>query len=542
MMKVKLILSALMITAIAAAALSGCGKQMNNTDETTVPETTVASPVTKLPKTNMKKWRYNKEKNLYYQLGIAYCEKPADEKYEKLAYFVPAAYMNAKKNPDGTFTCKLNKCAKVNGYTAADAPIAMVVNTPLYASAEAVTEDTVEMGIEMGRIAEFTAKGFVYVYSGCRGINEGAPSGVTDLKAAIRYLRYCNDVNAGDAGKIFTFGMSGGGAQSVILGASGDSEMYKPYLKKIGAIQGVSDSVYGSMSWCPVTSVDTANAEYEWMMGCTRTGRSKKDREMSDKLAEAFAKYVNSAGFVDKDGNKLTLTESKEGIYQAGSYYDYVKGVIEQSLNNYLADLRDPKAAREYTDDMNKDKKWINYDKSTNTATITSIADFAKACKQAKKDLFTGFDQPDGSINLFWCEDDELTHFDKILCDVLTELKSKYADDYRSDFSKKDALGYTVEQRVEMYSPLYFLMKSREGYKTANVAKHWRIRSGIEQSTNSLTTEINLALALDAYDGVESVDFETVWARNHETAERNGGNDIKNFIRWVISCTKDQER
>lgn len=87
----------------------------------------------------MSKWQYNKEKNLYYKLGIAYCEKPADEKYEKLAYFVPAAYMDAKKNDDGTYICKLNKRAKVNGYTAADAPIAMVVNTPGYSSAEAVT-------------------------------------------------------------------------------------------------------------------------------------------------------------------------------------------------------------------------------------------------------------------------------------------------------------------------------------------------------------------------------------------------------------------
>ena len=535
-MRAKLILSILMITAIVAAVLSGCGEQINNTAENTVPET--AAPVTKLPKTDMSKWQYSKENDLYYQVGISYCENPANEKYEKLAYFVPAAFMDAKKNADGSYTCKLNETAQVNGYTAANAPIVFCVNTPGYFAADAVTEDTVNMGMGIGRIAEFTAKGFVYVYPGCRGINEGAPSGVTDLKAAVRYLRYCDDVNAGDAEKIFTFGMSGGGAQSVLLGASGDSEMYKPYLKKIGAIQNVSDSVSGSMSWCPVTSVDTANAEYEWMMGCTRKGRSAEEQAMSDKLAEAFSKYVNSAGFVDKDGNTLTLTKSEEGIYQAGSYYDYVKGVLEQSLNNYLADLNDLKAAREYVDDMNKDKKWINYDKSTNTATITSIADFAKACKHASN-LVTGFDQPEGRNNLFGYGDGNRAHFDKILCDVLTELESKYAVDYKSDLAKKDALGYTVEQRVNMYSPLYFLMESRDGYKTANVAKYWRIRSGIKQSTNSVTTEINLKLALSAYDGVESVDFETVWERTHEYAERNGGDSIKNFIEWVISCTKN---
>ena len=54
-----------------------------------------------------------------------------------------------------------------------------------------------------------------------------------------------------------------------------------------------------------------------------------------------------------------------------------------------------------------------------------------------------------------------------------------------------------------------------------------------------MTTEINLKLALSAYDGVESVDFETVWERTHEYAERNGGDRIKNCIEWVISCTKN---
>lgn len=535
-MKAKTIISILIITAIAVCAFTGCAKQ-DSTPETTVPETTIAEPVTKLPKTDMTKWRYSKENDLYYQTGILYCETPADEKFEKLAYFIPSAYMDAQKNADGTYTCKLNYSARVNGYTASTAPIAMNINTPGYYSAEAVNDDTVDMAFEMGRINEFTSKGIVYVYPGCRGIDEGAPSGVTDLKAAVRYLRYCNDINAGDADKIFTYGMSSGGAQSVLLGASGDSKMYDPYLEKIGAVKGVSDSVLGSVSWCPVTSLDTGNAEYEWMMGCTRTGRSKEEQSMSDKLAEAYAKYVNSAGFTDKNGKKLTLTESKEGIYQAGSYYDYIKGEIERSLNNYLADLSDPKAAQEYVDSMNKDKKWIIYDKTANKATVTSIADFCNSCKRAK-DLPTGFDQPDGQNNLFGYGDGKRAHFDKILSDILTELNSPYAADYKADLAKKDALGYTVEQRVNMYSPLYFLMESREGYRTANVAKYWRIRSGIEQDTNSLTTEVNLDLALNAYDGVESVDFETIWARNHDLAERDNGDSVTNFIEWINNCMK----
>ena len=76
------------------------------------------------------------------------------------------------------------------------------------------------------------------------------------------------------------------------------------------------------MAWCPVTNLDTANAEYEWMMGCTRPKRSDELNAISDKLAHAYAEYVNQAGFTDEGGKPLTLTESKEGIYQAGSYYD----------------------------------------------------------------------------------------------------------------------------------------------------------------------------------------------------------------------------
>ena len=54
-----------------------------------------------------------------------------------------------------------------------------------------------------------------------------------------------------------------------------------------------------------------------------------------------------------------------------------------------------------------------------------------------------------------------------------------------------------------------------------------------------MTTEINLALALEKYNGVKSVDFETVWEKTHEPAERTG-DSTENFIEWVNSCMKGQ--
>jgi len=48
----------------------------------------------------------------------------------------------------------------------------------------------------------------------------------------------------------------------------------------------------------------------------------------------------------------------------------------------------------------------------------------------------------------------------------------------------------------------------------------------------ALTVEANLALALGNYEGVEDVEFETVWGQGHTTAERSG-NSTDNFIAWV---------
>lgn len=56
-----------------------------------------------------------------------------------------------------------------------------------------------------------------------------------------------------------------------------------------------------------------------------------------------------------------------------------------------------------------------------------------------------------------------------------------------------------------MYTPLYYLLKSEDGYVTSTVAKFWRIRTGINQGDTALTTEVNLALALESYDGVKDL-------------------------------------
>ena len=529
------------ITAIIAVFImlilsAGCAQQTTESSEETTAAATAV--VTKLAKPDMTRWQYNAENEMYYQLGVSYCEKPADIHYEQLSVFVPAAYVSARKNGDGTYTCEINKKGAINGYTADSAPIVMPVFTEGYAAAEALTEDFVNGNTGFTEtLSEYTSQGFVYIYAGCRGINEGAPFGAAVLKAAVRYIRYSDDVLPGSAENIFAFGMSGGGAMASVLAASGNSPLYTPYLDAIGAVQGVSDAVAGVMAWCPVTDLATANAEYEWMMGCTRQGRSEEWNRISDKLAYAYAGYVNSAGFTGEDGKPLTLEKSQSGIYQAGSYYDYIKSVIESSLNNYLSDNKlTGGAAQDYINGLNADKKWIAYDQKTNKASVTGVEDFVKTCKKASGQT-VAFDWPESENTLFGKSNGRGAHFDRILSGVLTELNSQYAAEYAADMDLTDTFGYTVEQRVNMYTPLYYLLKSSGGYGTSEAAKHWRIRTGIEQPATSLTTEVNLALALKHCDGVDSVDFETVWGQGHAPAEREG-ESTGNFIRWVNNCLK----
>jgi hypothetical protein len=539
---------------------------------------------TALNKIDNTKWNYNSEDKVYWQVGIQYCSTPVDLTYETLGIFVPAEYMNATDNGDGTFTCEINTTANVNGYTAETAPVVIPVETPGYASMKAPTD-------YVNGVSDYTNAGFIYVNAGCRGRNEGAPTGVTDLKAAVKYIRYNEGNIAGSTERIFTFGMSGGGAQSALMGATGDSELYTPYLNAIGAVEGYSDAVAGSMCWCPITNLDYANEAYEWNLGSSRSDLSEDMQKLSDSMAEEFAEYINKLGLKDENGNTLTLEKSDEGIYQNGSYYEYIKSVIEKSLNNFLKDTAFPyttggskkdiggmmggmanggnrgerqtgmgglnefemadginrngtnnaseektySTAQEYIDSLNKDVQWINYDETTNTATITSVEAFVQVCKNASKSIgaFDDLDATQGENTLFGYNDGTGAHFDSIMAELLKD--TEYGQAYSEDLKKTDSVGSTVNTRINMYNPMYFIEDYYDGYKSANVAKYWRIRTGINQGDTALSTEVNLALALESY-GAE-VDFETVWGEGHTKAERTG-DSTSNFIEWVNECLK----
>lgn len=420
------------------------------------------------------KWNYDETNDIYYQIGLVYCAKPQATEYESLAVYVPGAYMQGVKNPDGTYTCQINPKAKVGNYTTVTAPVVMPVNTGGYAAQMAPSS------YDGTGLSTYLSQGFVYVYAGCRGRSNGtnpdgtaydggAPWGVTDLKAAVRYLR-CNDsLIPGNKNRIFTFGHSGGGAQSALMGATGDSEMYMPYLSSIGALmkdsQGkpLSDAIDGAMCWCPITNLTQADLSYEWMMGQFSSEGTRAygtwTRSLSRDMARAYADSLNRMGLRDEQGNVLTLTQSESGIYMAGPYYDYLKTTIETSLNNFLKDNQFPlttgqsdfqvdgafpgqgaqesmggwtppkgapvmpmaqeephtyNSAKEYIDALNGDNPWITYDEKTNTATISSVEAFVEHMKQATKSVgaFDDLQKAQAENLLFGNGQNDALHFD----------------------------------------------------------------------------------------------------------------------------------
>jgi hypothetical protein len=467
------------------------------------------------------KWQYNSSSDVYYIVGMSYCAKPANTSYETMGIFVPGKYMAATKNSDGTYTCTVNSTGTVNGYTASTAPIVVPVNTPGYSAQSAPSGYS-------SSIASFTNAGFIYLWPGVRGKTQGAPLGVTDLKAAVRYYRYLQakqNAVPGNTDRIFSFGHSGGGAQSAIFGTSGNSSLYDQYLTAIGAESGYKDNICGSMCWCPITNLDQGDESYEWNMGLTRSSLSSTDANISKGLASEYAAYINAIGLKNPStGTALALSSTSDGYYQSGSYYEYVMGVINDAVTRY--------------------NKYNSASVSTySTTDASALYSFVSAYKKASKGLgaFDGYASKSNPENVLMGISGTAGHFDQYLASLVNTYASSYYSSFTADMADKDALGASVQTRLMMYTPMYYLVNNSTFYNgggsgSSDVATYWRIRTGINQGDTSLGTEINLALALQNYSGVKSVDFETIWGKGHTKAE-DSGSATDNFISWVEKCT-----
>ena len=597
----KILIVVIVVLAIIVAAFAFMGNSAPKGDGPSYN----ASALTEKLSIDMDNWQYDETNDIYYQIGLVYCMSPEDTKYQSCGIYVPGKYFDGTKNSTGNYTCTLNENAQVGNYTGGSAPIVMPVNTPGYSSCTAPTS------YNAGEVKDYTDAGFVYMNAGCRGRdNAEAPDGVVDLKSAVTYYRFNGDVLPGDSEKIFTFGHSGGGAQSAIMGASGNSELYNPYLESVGAAMvdkegnSLSNAIAGAMCWCPITNLDTADEAYEWNMGQYARENGTFTGELSSDMSAEYATYINALGLKDPNGNTLTLDESDSGVYASGSYYDYMLSITEESLNNFLNDTEFPytpssggdmggmpsggapsgdmptgdapsgsapsgdaggampedstqssasddstsyETAQDYIDSLNGNDTWIEYDASTNTAKITSLEAFVKHCKNPSKSVpaFDDLNRSQAENGLFGLDANSSAHFDSTVAGLLsnnTDKYSKYSDystdyatEYNDDLSSKDSQNNTVETRVNMYNPMYYLCDYYEGAGSSDVAQYWRINTGIEQGDTSQCVDVNLYLGVLNKVGSDNVEFSTVWGQGHTQAERTG-DSTGNFINWVNDC------
>ena len=351
----------------ASAALLGlasCARTEERSSQAAPPpqESSVEEPKVDLKEfekleLDMKAWKHDEKNDVYYQLGVPYCLKPASNTYESLAIFVPGAYLKPvddSKKP----LYQINESATVGKFTPKTAPVVMPINSGNFGPQASPA------AYSYTGLGAYLNAGCVYVYAGMRGRSSGFestgsevysggdPWPVVDLKAAVRFVRYNAEALPCDTNRIFTFGFSFGGGVSALMGCTGDSKLYTPYMEQIGAATHdakgttLSDAVFGSASWCPITSFDTADASYEWMMGQYSEGATRaKDvwtKLLSNDLAQAYAHYVNEMDLRDKEDHALVLDETSGDFYADGSYYAYMLDCIQESANTFFSSTQFP--------------------------------------------------------------------------------------------------------------------------------------------------------------------------------------------------------
>lgn len=395
-------------------------------------------------------------------------------------------------------------------------------------------------------------EGYVVCIPGSRGSNSTVerngktvytgrvPAGLLDLKAAVRYLRHNDDVMPGDAERIITDGTSAGGAMSALLGSTGNSPVYKSYLKAMGAAD-ERDDVYAAVCYCPITDLEHADMAYEWLYQVCNTQvrrLSEEQQKVSKELADAYPAYLNSLQLRKPDGTLLT----------DANYLDYVKSFLIKSAQRARSEgceLPDtigikfneggmpfmqaggprmrpegrpgrrpegrpdrmpaggpqggmmPKVQGEFVVDIDM-SKYLNYVATTEALKTPPAFDAMGILGASSSPENRVFGNAEGSAVNF----------------TPYGLRRASNDD-------KAEIASDLQKRVDMINPMNFIAD-----KSSTKAKHWYIRHGARDRDTSFCVPVNLATKLmnNGYD----VDFFLPWNRPH-----SGDYNLDDLFEWI---------
>ena len=446
----------------------------------------------------------------YYALeNVVYCTDPVDENFQVMNIYVPANYMTE----DGTGKVSMNGKG-IFGVMGSDdstimfmtdeAPIIFINTISGYAAGKAAKINEAMQGANAGYYYQFVEQGFVLVCVGARGrtskdadgnVNGLAPNGLVDLKAGVRWLKYNDEFLPGDSNKIISIGVSAGGGMATMLGASGDSALYDPYLKEIGALD-ASDSVWATVPYCPITDLPFADGVAQWQYGA----RTDDDftGALSRGLYNAYVKYAQSLGFDLGD----------DGV--SGAYYEGLVAEFEDAFNDYIASGKGK--GEELAAKADPTGTWLTWSEADGVK-ITSLKAFVDnywAGPMPINGLVPTFDVFDNSSmegGVFGA------HFSWMMREVLEELSGEYPEAAEHAAQYASDLDGGMSEIAALYDPIHFITDGG-----AALAEHWRFQIGSEDSNIAQAAAWTVYNALNDYADVDA-NYAILYGIGHQTVE-----------------------
>lgn len=464
--------------------------------------------------------------------NISYCENPADP-IQKLNLYAPEAYYHG---------------GACGGYTLKTAPIFAPNTVGGYMPGPTDAPGMNPMQGKPNSVFEALYHGYVVACAGVRGRTSGMPSRelftggraqedapgtgklvgrapalLVDMKAAVRYLRHNKETIPGDTEKIITNGTSAGGALSAMMGATGNSADYVPYLQEIGAAL-ERDDVFAASCYCPIHNLENADSAYEWLF-CGRSDYHRArmeaqngqvrfipvEGEMTEKqialskiLKDAFPAYLNSLALTAPNGTPLTL--DAEGN---GSFRDYVESLLLQSANSELETGDSAVRLKDLSvpGSQAAEQSYLTFENGK--AVKLNWEGFTKAVTRMK--CAPAFD----ALDLSSPENEEFG---------TQEIFAQHFTLFSQQHSEKNGTlaGPAV---VRLLNPVAYIGK-------ADTAPHWRIRHGAYDRDTSLAIPVILALTLQ--NNGYSVDFSLPWGLPH-----SGDYDLNELFAWIDMVCAD---
>lgn len=439
--------------------------------------------------------------------GLFYVTNVEDSVYQTLNIYIPE---NARTDSVG------NTPVFIRTYIGGYMPAKAKSPSPSDATGRALLEGYIVCVPGSRGLSSTTERNGETIYNGV------APAALLDLKAAIRYLRHNATVIKADGERIVIDGTSAGGAMASLVGATGNADIYQPYLKRMGAAD-TRDDVFAAVCYCPITDLNHADIEYEWLYGCTN-GRARKVSQdqitVSEELASLCPAYINSLNLRDKSGNEIN----------ADNYKDYLKSFLIASAHKAL-------------------QEGCDIPDSIGVVTYSEKPDFMD--NRGAPSFVPGQRQPRFNMQSDYVTDIDLDLYLNYVASVTT-LKTPPAFDALgvldaaptnenkvfgdslgnpanfTDFSlchngntPDTQVSETMKTRLEMYNPMDFI-----GHDKSTIAPHWYIRHGAKDRDTSFLVPINLATRLEntGYD----VNFFLPWNRPH-----SGDYNLDDLFSWL---------